>query len=137
MALSKLFDLLATKMNYLTQRQGVIGQNIANASTPGYKPKDLQSFDAVLKSQTDMMNAGNGLAMAVTNARHLKGLRGGNGGFRTERMKDTYETKPDGNAVVMEQQMTQLADTNGQYQMITGLYKKSIGFVKTALSKGN
>lgn len=37
-----LFGLMGRRMAWLTQRQMVLSQNIANADTPGYKPKDLR-----------------------------------------------------------------------------------------------
>lgn len=139
MALSHLFSLFAEKMEYLTQRQALIGQNIANANTPHYKPSDLESFDKVL-GQAQMRSTGSsastGLQMAATQAGHMTGSGGGGGVFKATKVKDTYEVKPSGNAVVLEQQMTNLAETNAQYQMITGLYRKSLALVKAALGKG-
>lgn len=144
MALSNLFSLLSEKMDYLTQRQGVIAQNIAQANTPGYKPKDLVSFDEVLK-QTSAGQSGSssslssGFHLAVTDPRHISGAGGSlgstPGSFKTQKIKDVYEIKPNGNAVVLEQQMSALSETTTQYQMMTGLYKKTLSLIKTALGR--
>ena len=40
-----LFKAIGAKMEYLSQRQNIISQNIANADTPGYQPKDLKPVD--------------------------------------------------------------------------------------------
>ena len=131
--MTKLFDLFSEKMNYLTQRQAVIGGNIAEANTPGYRPKEIESFDSVLQRQ--VANAPTG-TMAVTNEKHLTGTAGGNGAFKVTRSKDVYEVKPGGNAVVVEQQLADLAQTNSDYAVVTGLYKKMMGLLKTAIGKG-
>lgn len=137
MAASNLFSLFAQKMNYLTQRQAVIGQNIANANTPNYKPSDLESFDKILSQTQARGTAGTGgLQMAATQAGHLGGTSGGSGPYKARKMADTFEVKPSGNAVVLEQQMTNLSETTSQFQMMTGLYRKTLSLLKTAMGKG-
>ena len=118
MALSNLFSLISEKMDYLTQRQGLIAQNIAQANTPNYKPKDVISFDEVLQ-KTHGTTHNSGFQLAGTNPKHLQGSSGASGLYKTQKQSDLYETKPSGNAVVLEQQMSNLSDTTAQYQMMT------------------
>src|ERR1700761_8213498 len=40
-----LFTALQNKLGYLSEREKVIAQNVANASTPGFTPNDLKPFD--------------------------------------------------------------------------------------------
>jgi len=49
-----LFSAMGAKMNYLSTRQGVLANNIANADTPEYRPRDLTEVDfgAVLTEVT-------------------------------------------------------------------------------------
>jgi flagellar basal-body rod protein FlgB len=125
-------------MSYLTQRQGVIADNIANAYTPNFKAKDLVSFDEVLKTSAGGQGGtGGGIQMAVTNAMHLGGAGGGAAKYQTRIEDNPYEIKPNGNGVILEQQMTQLAQTSADYAMVTSLYHKSVGLLKLALSKGS
>jgi flagellar basal-body rod protein FlgB len=142
MALSQLFTLFTQKMNYLAQRQGVIAENIANANTPNYKPKDLEPFDKVMQQVNEpgakKMTAArvSSLPVSATDPGHMGGgARGGNETYKVEKEKDFYEVKPAGNAVVLEQQLTQLGETNANYQMITSLYRKTMGMLKTALGR--
>jgi flagellar basal-body rod protein FlgB len=37
-----LFKLISARLAWLSQRQVVIGQNLANADTPDYRPRDLR-----------------------------------------------------------------------------------------------
>ena len=39
-----LFSMLRSRLGYLTERERVVAQNIANADTPGFAPKDLTGF---------------------------------------------------------------------------------------------
>ena len=39
-----LFAMLRGRLGYLSQRQQVIAQNVANADTPGFTPTDLKPF---------------------------------------------------------------------------------------------
>lgn len=47
-ALDNIFGIHATALKLREQRMAVLGSNIANASTPGYKAQDIE-FSAALK----------------------------------------------------------------------------------------
>jgi flagellar basal-body rod protein FlgB len=135
MALGGIFDLLKDKMAYLTQRQGVIADNIANAYTPNFKAKDLVSFEEVLQKAGGGPGS-SGIQLAATNAMHFGGANSGSSAFKAHNDPEPYEVKPNGNNVILEQQMTQLAQTSSDYAMVTSLYHKSVGMIKMALSRG-
>jgi flagellar basal-body rod protein FlgB len=46
-----------------------------------------------------------------------------------------FETTPRGNAVVLEDEMLKVAQTQMDHQAATQLYSKSIGLIKTALGR--
>ena len=104
-----LFQALNAKMNYLDQRQKVLAQNIANANTPDYKPKDLTKVDfgAVLKEVTDS----NVLRPETTNPLHMPSPVD-IADPQSRKMKKTYDVQPTGNAVVLEEQMVNSAQTS-------------------------
>ena len=58
----QLFDTAFRRNEWLAQRQSVISANIANANTPGYKAKDIESFDDVMRKA---------VPMSVTDPQHL------------------------------------------------------------------
>lgn len=130
-----LMNALNAKMGYLNHRQRVISQNIANADTPGYQPKDLTNMDFgnVLK------NVDNSGKMHVrvhsTDEMHLPPPKAIGGGDAKEQKKGLYEVAPSGNAVVMEQQLIKSNQTMIDYNMMTGIYKKQISMMKTVVSK--
>jgi len=122
-----LFKLMSKRVDWLTQRQSVLAQNIANANTPNYKPEDLKPF-----TFRDALQGEGGLGMTATNASHLAPTRSA-GPDKARRQKDPYETKPDGNAVVIEEQMKKVGDTSIDYDTVLNLYKKQVGMIQSVV----
>ena len=124
-----IFKGIAAKMAWLTQRQNVIAQKIANADTPDYQAKDLKQLD--FKSTLEAK-----LRPTTTNPLHLASTQGA-GAARAEKEDKPYEVTPSGNTVSIEEQMQKASQTGIDYQMITTLYQKNIGLIKTALDRGS
>ena len=55
-----------------TYRQQVLGNNLANSDTPGYKARDI-NFADVLKAQLDGVTSSTGLNMQTTHSAHIPG----------------------------------------------------------------
>ena len=125
-----LFQALNAKMNYLDQRQKVLAQNIANANTPDYKPKDLTKVDfgTVLKE----VSKDNVLRPETTNAMHMPSASGIDDA-QSRKMKKTYDVAPTGNAVVLEEQMVNSAQTMTDYNLMTTLYQKNVNMMRISL----
>ena len=66
-----LFQAIGAKMDFLNQRQRVVAQNISNADTPNYRPKDVVNadFSRVLKSVT---GGSDGVRIETTKNNHHK-----------------------------------------------------------------
>jgi flagellar basal-body rod protein FlgB len=128
-----LLSALVNRMDWLGQRQRVLAENVANADTPGYQPRDLKP-----QSFSDLLGDARGrLGMAATSPRHLApGAASGGGEAPRKVDRGAYETAPAGNAVILEQQLMRVADTQLQHQTITSLYRKHVGMLKLALGRG-
>ncbi|MGQ0527239.1 MAG: flagellar basal body protein [Alphaproteobacteria bacterium] len=131
-----LLKALGVKMGYLNQRQAVISQNVANADTPGYRPKDLQKADfGSLLGDLGQGKGASGVSpvkLAVTNVSHM--TPGGEGqSAKSLKQKTFYEVAPSGNAVIMEEQLLMAGQTSTDYNLMTSLYQKNIRLIKTAL----
>lgn len=124
----KLFSMMKTKMAYLSERQDVLSQNIANVDTPGYKPKDLQKleFDNMVHLEARRLD------LRATDPSHQKPVERAPD-YRAEKMRKTYAMTPMKNQVVIEEQMMKVAETKLQYDMTTNLYKKMSDMFKTAI----
>lgn len=125
-----LFAMLRGRLGYLSERQQVIAENVANSDTPRFQPKDLKpfSFEAQMKNQA--MSAG-----SVTHPGHIPLNRSKGGltsGWNPVVERDS-ETTLDGNSVVLEEQMLKLSDARMNYDAAIGFYQKSIGLLRTAV----
>ena len=135
-----LFTGLRAKMQYLDRRHGVLAQNVANSDTPNYQERDLKSpdFSRLLSGISRNRAAGaladvqmaaatsgsdNGLALKSRTKERLK----------TEIVETEYEVNPSGNHISIEEQMVKLNKNSMDYQLMTNLYRKNVGFIKTAL----
>ena len=134
MNLSKipLLGMVTKQMDWLNQRQKIISQNIANADTPDYVPHDLVSlnFADLASSQSKK------LKMAVSSEKHISDSDEKNGKFRDKKNKN-FTSEPSGNAVILEEQMMLQSQTQVDYELMTRLYKKHVGMVKTAIGRRN
>ena len=126
-----LFAMMTKRMAWLDQRQEILAENLANADTPQYKPRDLAPADF-----RGLIAAGEArLKARRTDASHL-GLGSREGEFRPVEQQDSYEATLSGNAVVVEEQMMKVVETAVHHQTVTKLYRAHINMLKTALGRG-
>lgn len=127
-----LFKLLSARMGWLAQRQAVLAQNIANADTPDYRPRDLREKDF---HQLAKGFAGRPSRLSVerTSPSHMGGKGMATIGLAGEKQHNPYETAPDGNAVILEEQTAKAGKTALDHQLASNIYKKYVGMIKIAL----
>lgn len=126
---------LRRRMHWLNQNQQVLSENIANANTPGFKARELESQD--FSSIVDDLT-GKGKGMGSVSLRGSKpGHMGTNSGFGPANIVEMKhaEEAPNGNSVVLEEQMMMVANNQMKYGMMVNLYKKNMGLLKIALGK--
>ncbi|WP_296597365.1 flagellar basal body rod protein FlgB [Phenylobacterium sp.] len=134
-----LFAMLRNRMGYLSERQKVIAENVANTDTARFVPNDLKpfSFDATMQAQK-MAQAGGGAAtMAATQAGHMtppneRKTLGSQ--FKTKRSPDS-ETTLNGNAVVLEEEMIKMSEARMDYDAAISFYQKSMNILRMAARK--
>ena len=68
-----LFGLSSRRAEWLSQRQTVIAENVANANTPGYTGKDVKAFSDAMESTQLAMAASNPLHLAAADGRQGQG----------------------------------------------------------------
>ena len=128
------FSVLREKMTFLAERQRVLAQNVANASTPGFVPKDLNKdgFNKALAAELKVESGG--LAVARTSGKHIdmNATRNLSGDFRAKASPDSDVTL-DGNAVVLEDQMMKVSETRGEYETMVAIYQRALGMMRTAI----
>ncbi len=122
-----IFSMLRTRMHWHQERQRVLAENVANADTPGFRPRELvePQFDRALE------RAG-AFVLAKTDPAHLSRV-GGEARFRTE--QQAFAIRPAGNAVHLEEEMMKVAANQMDYQAVSSLYSRSLALIKIALGK--
>jgi flagellar basal-body rod protein FlgB len=124
-----LFSMLRNKMHWHQERQRLLAENVANADTPKFQPRDLAP------PALDRMQPAAMLSLARTSAAHLAGPSGGaDAAFALDR-RGGFEVRPGGNAVNLEDEMLKVASNQMDYQAATALYSRGLGLIKTALGK--
>ena len=116
-------------MDWVAQRQQVLSENIANADSPGYIPSDLKALDfkSVLHS-----TAAPAVLPVQTDPHHIvPQLMDPNSVISQKR---DYESKPDGNAVVLEEQMDKMGESKANYEQVTDLFQKNVALLRTAIT---
>lgn len=125
-----LFAMAQRQIDYLARRQAVLSENVANANTPQYKVKDLApvSFKDLMAPPAEAVRA------TVTNPMHIA-PEAAPTRFEEVDVRRPEESKPDGNQVLIEDQMQKIGDIKGDYELAVNLMMKNISMFKTALDK--
>jgi flagellar basal-body rod protein FlgB len=123
-----LFGMLRTKMTWHQQRQRLLAENVANADTPNFRPRDLVQPEFGRSAA-----APGGVTLQRTAAGHFGGSADGATSFRAK--QGGYEVRPSGNAVHLEDEMLKVASNQMDYQAATTLYSRSLGLLKTAIRR--
>ncbi|MFT3687616.1 FlgB family protein [Paenirhodobacter sp.] len=108
---------------HATQRQNLIAQNVANADTPGYRSRDLTSFE-------DAYAEASGEGMRATRAGHLGA---GSASFVEEVEDDGSAMSPDGNSVSIEDEMVKSVGVQRQHNLAMTIYKTSLGILRSSI----
>ncbi len=121
-----LFDLAERRLSWADRRQTVLAQNVANADTPGWHPRDVAPFADAL--------AGAGTDLARTDPGHLTGTVDPD--LLAGRTVRPTGLEPDGNAVSLDQELTKIADTDTTQSLVSAIYHTYLGLFRTALGQG-
>lgn len=109
-----LFDLVERQRSYLTARQALVAQNVANANNAGYRAVDLAPFSKVLDESA--------LQLTETNGQHIQTAafdpRAASAQERT-----AWETTASGNSVSLEQEMIKAGEIRGAFSIDTSILK--------------
>jgi len=112
--------LSAQRIDYLSEQQRVTARNISNSDTPGFRALKMRPFSEVMKGATASQPV-------KTHPNHLGGVSGGrSANVEPDR---TSAMKPNGNNVVLEDQIMAASQTQIDHSFATSLYKKAASLV--------
>jgi len=109
-----LLDLASQQERWLSVRQAVTAQNVANANTPGYTAMDVGGFEDVFD--------GAQLKMSVTNPVHF-GIDPLDPDSAAAKESSPWEVTNSGNSVSLEQEMLKAGSINRDYSLNTSVVK--------------
>ena len=115
MAGDTLFGVHGAALAVRSQRMGVLASNIANASTPGFKARDID-FKAALASAEGASAGGSAGSIGAT-----------------MKYRVPLQTSMDGNTVELSQEQTAFAENAIQYQTTLSFLNGRIGQITRAL----
>jgi flagellar basal-body rod protein FlgB len=127
-----LFSMITKRASWLDKRQEVLARNIANADTPDFMPRDLkaQNFRSLLTGPTKPE-----IGLVQTSTTHIGPTKPPRSPWASEKAKETYETAPDGNAVVLDEQLMKVSETQADHRLALNLYSKHVAMLKAVLGR--
>lgn len=114
MAADSLFGIHGSALEVRAQRMGVLASNIANASTPGFKARDIDFKSALASMEADGNGGDRGIAAAT-------------------KYRVPLQTSMDGNTVELNEEQTAFAENAVQYQTTLSFLNGRIGQITRAL----
>ncbi len=124
-----LFEALTKRMAWLSDRQTVIAENVANADTPGYVAHDLKPLDfrSMLRQTTSHV------ALSTTQPGHIAAVRDATA---TEETKMQGDSGINGNKVSIEDEMMKVSQTSNDFALVSTVYRANLNMVKSVLGRG-
>jgi flagellar basal-body rod protein FlgB len=114
-------------------KQRVLAENVANSDTPKFRARDLAplQFDNATGSSSGALTP---VSLSRTADSHIEGVGLSQSPYRNSNSR-TFEVRPAGNAVNLEEEMMKVASNQMDFQAATALYTRSLNLIKTALGK--
>lgn len=119
-----LFNLIDQQKSWLSTRQSLVAQNIANADTPGYKAQDVPPFARLMERSALDMAGADPLHMRPSPAETLSAAM---------RPAEGWETTHSGNGVSPELEMIKAGEVRGAFALDTNLMRAFHGMWMSAV----
>lgn len=107
-----LFAIGSQRSKWLAARGAAVSGNIAHADTPGYKARDVATFEATLSSS--------GVKLARTNGGHVAPDGPADRPYEL-RPRDGSAGKHSGNTVALETELAALGEVRSQHALVHGV----------------
>lgn len=109
---------------HASQRHTTVARNIANADTPGFKARDMQSFADSYRAASEPLR--------TTDPRHLQAP-----GWSPEARQVSDETgvSPNGNSVSLEEEMLKAAEVKRSHDLSLGIYRSALDLMRTSIGR--
>ncbi len=115
----QLFSIASQKAQWLTEKQGVIASNIANASTTGYQSREIEPFSSILKSQASGFSGG----LSRTHSKHLNAQGITDRSHASKGTTQSIEISHSGNSVSIEAELIKGSEVARSYALNANIVK--------------
>ena len=113
-----LFNLAGLMARHAAERQRLTADNIANASTPDFKARDLKPFAEQLAALTDQGLTADAIATPT---------------FETVETRLPGGPKPNGNTVSLQNELLNSAEAASQHETAVLIYGKAIDIMRASV----
>lgn len=121
-----LMNLVRASTSHAARRNGIVARNIANADTPDFKARDLQSFE-------DSYRRSLAAPLRMTREGHMSAPAWPPEGARE--MDIAAEASPNGNTVSLEEEMFRLAEVKRRHELSVGIYQSALNLMRTSIDR--
>lgn len=119
----QLMGLAQARARHAAALQAAVAQNVANADTPGYRAKEIVSFEDSFRAAGGTTGGTSGGAAAVANR-------------MTFRMIDAGGiASPNGNSVSLETEMLRGIEAQRAHSRAIRIYQSSLNIMRSALGR--
>jgi len=135
--ITKSFKYLESAISARAIKQDLIAGNIANADTPGYKPRDLDFETALSKKAAEEFGnktTEQKLELAKTDSKMMDPVDDFDPSKPTIYIRDGHLARNDGNSVDLDVETTELSKNNMMYNSVIEALKKETQIFKAVIS---
>lgn len=132
--ISKAYGIVNKALDYRSLRQDLIASNIANTSTPFYRPQDLH-FETYLTKEVNKIfknESSKVLPLAQTDSKHLEPID-----YHSNRpsifYRDGHLARNDGNSVDIDVETSEMGKNGVMYNALINASKKHKGIFSYAM----
>jgi flagellar basal-body rod protein FlgB len=115
-------------------RQALIAQNMANADTPGFQPRDLQPFRSHFADMKEPGGNSRSRGLVAFRPGHLHGHSPSSAHWSEQNDAQT-PTDPNKNGVSVEEEMLKAVETRRQHDRALAIYKSSLSVLRSSLGR--
>ncbi|MGF1500263.1 MAG: FlgB family protein [Paracoccaceae bacterium] len=119
-------QLASAMARHAAVRHSVLAENVANADTPGYRARDVESFSEIVNEAFTMH--------ATRPGHHDRGgpvLRAAD----PRRVDAEFAAGPNGNSVNLEDQAVRATEAQGQHALALAVYRKATDILRVGLGR--
>ena len=126
------FNTASQLARHSATRQSVVAENIANADTPGYLAKDIETFSRFFSD--DLTQAGT-IGLKTSRPGHIGGQ---SADFRVALASSEFlgAASPNGNTVSLESEMVKASEVKHRHELALATYRGGLDLLRTAISAG-